>query len=167
MASVNRQVLPGFSLTLGYTVFYLSILVLFPIAACFFKAASLSFDEFWHAVWTERARAAYYLTFGAAFIAAIVNLVLGLLLAWVLVRYTFPGKKVVDSLVDLPLALPTAVGGLVYAALYVPKGWLGQYLVPLGDPRRLYPFRHRPGARLCRPSLCRADSAADFGRPGP
>jgi len=132
MASVNRQVLPGFSLTLGYTVFYLSILVLFPIAACFFKAASLSFDEFWHAVWTERARAAYYLTFGAAFIAAIVNLVLGLLLAWVLVRYTFPGKKVVDSLVDLPLALPTAVGGLVYAALYVPKGWLGQYLVPLG-----------------------------------
>jgi sulfate/thiosulfate transport system permease protein len=132
MASVNRQVLPGFSLTLGYTVFYLSVLVLFPIAACFFKATSLSFDEFWSAVWTERARAAYYLTFGAAFIAAIVNLVLGLLLAWVLVRYSFPGKKVVDSLVDLPLALPTAVGGLVYAALYVPKGWLGQYLVPLG-----------------------------------
>jgi sulfate transport system permease protein len=132
MASVNRQVLPGFSLTLGYTVFYLSILVLLPIAACFFKAASLSFDEFWNAVWTERARAAYFLTFGAAFIAAIVNLVLGLLLAWVLVRYSFPGKKVVDSLVDLPLALPTAVGGLVYAALYVQKGWLGQYLVPLG-----------------------------------
>lgn len=132
MASVNRQVLPGFSLSLGYTVFYLSILVLFPIAACFFKAASLSFADFWQAVWTERARAAYYLTFGAAFIAAIVNVVLGLLLAWVLVRYTFPGKKVVDSLVDLPLALPTAVGGLVYAALYVQKGWLGQFLVPLG-----------------------------------
>ncbi|PYV44416.1 MAG: sulfate ABC transporter permease subunit CysT [Acidobacteria bacterium] len=132
MASVNRRVLPGFSLTLGYTVFYLSILVLIPITACFFKAASLSFQEFWHAVWTERARAAYLLTFGAAFVAAIVNLFLGLLLAWVLVRYTFPGKKLVDSLVDLPLALPTAVGGLVYSSLYVQKGWLGQYLVPLG-----------------------------------
>jgi sulfate transport system permease protein len=132
LASVNRRVLPGFSLTLGYTVFYLSILVLLPITACFFKAGSLSFQEFWGAVWTERARAAYLLTFGAAFVAALVNLVLGLILAWVLVRYTFAGKKVVDSLVDLPLALPTAVGGLVYSALYVQKGWLGQYLVPLG-----------------------------------
>jgi len=132
MASINRRVLPGFSLTLGYTVFYLSVLVLIPITACFLKASTLSFHEFWGAVWTERARAAYYLTFGAAFIAALVNLVLGLLLAWVLVRYSFPGKKIVDSLVDLPLALPTAVGGLVYASLYVQKGWLGQYLVPLG-----------------------------------
>ncbi len=132
MASVNRRVLPGFSLTLGYTVFYLSILVLLPIAACFLKAASLSFEEFWGAVWTDRARAAYLLTFGAAFVAALVNLVLGLLLAWVLVRYSFPGKKLVDSLVDLPLALPTAVGGLVYSSLYVESGWLGQYLVPLG-----------------------------------
>jgi sulfate transport system permease protein len=132
MASVNQRVLPGFSLTLGYTVFYLSILVLLPIMACFLKAASLSFDEFWGAVWTERARAAYLLTFGAAFVAAIANVFLGLLLAWVLIRYTFPGKKIVDSLVDLPLALPTAVAGLVYSALYVPTGWLGQYLVPLG-----------------------------------
>jgi len=131
MASVNRRVLPGFSLTLGYTVFYLSVLVLLPIAACFLKAGSLSFEEFWGAVWTDRARAAYLLTFGAAFVAAIVNLFLGLLLAWVLIRYTFPGKRLVDSLVDLPLALPTAVGGLVYASLYVEKGWLGQFLVPL------------------------------------
>src|SRR5215204_107749 len=132
MASVNRRVLPGFSLTLGYTVFYLSILVLVPILACFLKAASLSFEEFGGAVWTDRARAAYLLTFGAAFVAAIVNVFLGLLLAWVLIRYTFPGKRLVDSLVDLPLALPTAVGGLVYASLYVEKGWLGQFLVPLG-----------------------------------
>jgi sulfate transport system permease protein len=132
MAGASRRVLPGFSLTLGYTIFFLTILVLFPIAACFVKAGSLSFDEFWSAVWTERARAAYLLTFGAAFVAAIVNLLLGLLLAWVLVRYTFPGRKLVDSLVDLPLALPTAVGGLVYSALYVEKGWMGQYLVPLG-----------------------------------
>jgi sulfate transport system permease protein len=132
MASVDRRVLPGFSLTLGYTVFYLSLLVLLPILACFLKAGSLEFDEFWRAVWTERARAAYALTFGAAFVAAVVNVFLGLLLAWVLVRYRFPGRKLVDSLVDLPLALPTAVAGLVYSALYVQKGWLGQHLVPLG-----------------------------------
>jgi sulfate/thiosulfate transport system permease protein len=132
MSNVNRRVLPGFSLSLGYTVFYLTVLVLLPIMACFLKAASLSFEDFWAAVWTERARAAYQLTFGAAFIAAFVNLFLGLLLAWVLVRYEFPGKRLVDSLVDLPLALPTAVGGLVYAALYVKNGWLGQFLVPMG-----------------------------------
>ena len=132
MQSVNRKVLPGFSLTLGYTLFYLSVLVLFPIAACFVKAASLSFDDFFRAVWTDRARAAYSLTFGTSFIAALVNVVFGALIAWVLVRYDFPGKRLLDSLVDLPLALPTAVGGLVYASLYVKTGWLGQHLVPLG-----------------------------------
>jgi sulfate transport system permease protein len=132
MASVNRRVLPGFSLSLGYTVFYLSLLVLLPIAACFVRASALSFDEFWSAVWTERTRAAYALTFGTSFAAAVINSVLGALIAWVLVRYKFPGKRLVDSLVDLPLALPTAVGGLVYASLYVKNGWLGRYLVPLG-----------------------------------
>jgi len=132
MASLNRRVLPGFSLTLGYTVFYLSVLVLIPIVACFIKAGSLSFHDFWHAVWTERSRAAYLLTFGAAAAAAVINLILGLLLGWVLVRYDFPGKKLIDSLVDLPLALPTAVGGLVYSSLYVEQGWLGRFLVPLG-----------------------------------
>jgi sulfate transport system permease protein len=132
MASVNRRVLPGFSLTLGYSVFYLSVLVVIPIAACFLKASTLSLDEFVRAVWTDRARAAYSLTFGAAFVAALVNVGLGLLLAWVLVRYEFPLKKLLDSFVDLPLALPTAVAGLVYSALYVPTGWLGQVLVPLG-----------------------------------
>src|SRR5678809_308067 len=132
MSSVNRSVLPGFSLTLGYTVFYLSVLVLLPITAVFIKTSHLSWDEFTAAVWTDRARAAYLLTFGASFIAAIVNVVFGTLLAWVLVRYTFPGKRIIDSLIDLPLALPTAVAGLVYASLYVEKGWLGKYLVPLG-----------------------------------
>src|SRR5215207_4195297 len=132
MVNVNRKVLPGFSLTLGYTVFYLSVLVLLPIVACFIRAGALTFDQFWNAVWTERARAAYALTFGAAFIAAVVNVLLGLLIAWVLVRYKFFGRKIVDSLIDLPLALPTAVAGLVYASLYVEKGWLGQVLVPLG-----------------------------------
>lgn len=132
MPTVNRRALPGFSLALGYTMFYLSVLVLLPIAACFSRAASLSFDEFWNAVWTDRTRAAYLLTFGASFIAALINVVLGLLVSWVLVRYEFPGKRIVDSLIDLPLALPTAVAGLVYASLYVPTGWLGQFLVPLG-----------------------------------
>jgi sulfate transport system permease protein len=132
MANGNRNILPGFSLALGYTIFYLGILVLIPILVLVLKAASLSFDEFVAAVWTGRARAAYLLTFGAAFAAAFVNLFLGLLLAWVLTRYSFFGKRFIDSLVDLPLALPTAVAGLVFASLYVQQGWLGQYLVPLG-----------------------------------
>jgi len=132
MPNSNRQVLPGFSLSLGYTAFYLGLLVMVPIVAVFLKASTLTFDEFWTTVWTGRARAAYLLTFGAAFIAAVVTLILGTLIAWVLVRYTFPGRRLVDALIDLPLALPTAVAGLVYASLYVKKGWLGQYLVPLG-----------------------------------
>src|SRR5262245_51326872 len=122
MAGVSRRVLPGFSLSLGYPVFYLSVLVLLPLMACFYRAGQLSFDQFWGAVWTERARAAYTITFATAFAAAIINLFLGLMIAWVLVRYEFPGKRLVDSLIDLPLALPTAVGGLVYANLYVPSG---------------------------------------------
>jgi sulfate/thiosulfate transport system permease protein len=132
MASVNRRVLPGFSLSLGYTVFYLTVLVLVPIVACISKASTLTLDQFWAAVWTERTRAAYLLTFGTSLAAAAANVLLGLLVAWVLVRYRFPGRRLMDSLIDLPLALPTAVGGLVYASLYVKKGWLGQYLVPLG-----------------------------------
>jgi len=132
MAFVNRRVLPGFSLSLGYTVFYLTVLVLVPIVACISKASTLTLDQFWAAVWTERTRAAYLLTFGTSFAAAAANVLLGLLVAWVLVRYRFPGRRLMDSLIDLPLALPTAVGGLVYASLYVKKGWLGQYLVPLG-----------------------------------
>src|SRR3954463_3527911 len=132
MANVNRRVLPGFSLTLGYTLFYLSILVLLPIIAVFLKAGSLSFPQFWAAVWTERARAAYLLTFGTSFAAAVINLLLGSLIAWVLVRYPFPGRRSIDSLVDMPLALPTAVGGLVYASLYVKTGWIGRWLEPFG-----------------------------------
>jgi sulfate transport system permease protein len=132
MPSVNRRVLPGLSLTLGFSMLYLSLLVLLPIAACFMKAGTLSADQFWAAVWTERARAAYALTFGASLLAALVNVFLGGVVAWVLVRYEFPGKRFVDSLVDLPLALPTAVAGLVYAGLYVESGWLGRFLVPLG-----------------------------------
>jgi len=131
-SAINRRVLPGFSLSLGYTLFYLSLLVLLPLAACFLKAASLSLGQFWATVWTERARSAYALTVGASFVAALANVFLGLLIAWVLVRYEFPCKRLFDALVDLPFALPTAVAGLVYSSLYVPSGWLGQFLVPLG-----------------------------------
>jgi sulfate transport system permease protein len=132
MSTVNRRILPGFSLSLGYAVCYLSVLVLIPLAVCYFKAASLSWDQFRAAVWNDDARSAYALTFGASLIAALVNVALGLLVAWVLVRYRFPLRRMFDALVDLPFALPTAVAGLVYSSLYAPNGWLGQYLVPLG-----------------------------------
>ena len=130
--SANRRVLPGFSLSLGYTTFYLGVLVLLPITAVFLKASSLSAHDFWAAVWTERARAAYLLTFGAAFIAAVLALALGTIVAWVLVRYEFPGRRLIDALIDLPLALPTAVAGITLTALYAPNGWLGRPLAARG-----------------------------------
>lgn len=130
--AVNRRVLPGFSLTLGYSVFYLSALVLLPLAACFLTAASLSAEEFWETVSSPQAVAAYKVTFGCALVAAGINVVLGLVVGWTLVRYDFPLKRVIDALVDLPFALPTAVAGLVFATLYSENGWLGQFLVPLG-----------------------------------
>ncbi len=129
---MKRRVLPGFEITLGFTLAYLMLLVLIPLLACFSTAFSLTWTEFWDAAWTERSRAAYALTFGASLAAALINVVLGLLVAWVLVRYEFPFKRFFDSLVDLPFALPTAVAGLVYSSLYVENGWLGRYLVPLG-----------------------------------
>src|SRR5579871_3773877 len=124
MAALGRRVLPGFSLSLGYSVLYLSLLSLIPLGACFLKATTLTPAEFWDAVWNERTRAAYSLTFGASLVAAAANAVLGLLVAWVLVRYSFPLKRLFDALVDLPFALPPAVAGLVYSSLYVPSGWL-------------------------------------------
>jgi sulfate/thiosulfate transport system permease protein len=127
-----RRVLPGFRLTLGYTLLYLCIIVLIPISALFFKTFAMTFDQFWAAVTSPRVLASYRLTFGASLIAALVNLVFGLLLAWVLVRYKFPGKKIVDALVDLPFALPTAVAGISLTALLAGNGWLGQYLEPMG-----------------------------------
>ena len=132
MNVANRRILPGFRLSLSFTLVYLTLLVLVPLAACFWKASSLTTEQFRAAVWTERAQAAYLLTFGASLAAALADTCIGLLIAWVLVRYEFPFKKLFDSLIDLPFALPTAVAGLVYGNLYVPKGWLGQFLVPLG-----------------------------------
>ena len=127
-----QRVLPGFGLTLGYTLFYLSIIVLIPLSALVFKTFTLTWDEFVTAVSAPRVLASYKLTFGASFLAALVNLVFGLLIAWVLVRYEFPGKKIVDALVDLPFALPTAVAGISLTALLAGNGWVGQYLEPLG-----------------------------------
>lgn len=133
MATLKKSsVLPGFNLTLGYTIGYLSLIVLIPLAAVFLKTASMSFDEFWQVVSADRVVASYKLSFGASFLAAGINAVFGLLLAWALVRYSFPGKKLVDALVDLPFALPTAVAGIALTALYARNGWLGQYLEPLG-----------------------------------
>ena len=128
----RRKVLPGFNLTLGYTLLYLSLIVLIPLSALVFKTFTLSWDLFWAAVSSPRVVASYRLTFGASLIAALVNVVFGLLVAWVLVRYRFPGKKIVDALVDLPFALPTAVAGISLTALLAGNGWIGQYLEPLG-----------------------------------
>ena len=131
---LNRKfnALPGFGLTMGFTLFYLSGIVLIPMAALFLKTTQLSWGQFWEVVTTDRALASYRLTFGASLIAAFINAVFGTILAWVLVRYTFPGRKFIDALVDFPFALPTAVAGLTLANLFAENGWLGQYLVPLG-----------------------------------
>ncbi|HWB00214.1 MAG TPA: sulfate ABC transporter permease subunit CysT [Pirellulales bacterium] len=128
----RHRVLPGFGLSLSGTLLYLGALVVVPLSACVFKASSLTANEFWAAVWTERARAAYRFTFGASFVSALATMVLGVLIAWVLVRYEFPLKRLFDSLIDVPFALPTAVAGLVYSNLYVEQGWFGRWLVPLG-----------------------------------
>ncbi|MBC7160857.1 MAG: sulfate ABC transporter permease subunit CysT [Immundisolibacter sp.] len=128
----SRSVLPGFGLTLGFTVLYLSLIVLIPLSATFLKAAQLGWEGIWQAVSSPRVLASYRLTFGASLFAATINLVFGLLVAWVLVRYRFPGRRLVDALVDLPFALPTAVAGIALTALYAPNGWLGALLVPLG-----------------------------------
>jgi sulfate transport system permease protein len=127
-----RKVLPGFNLTLGYTLVYLSLIVLIPLAALVLKSFTLTWEQFVTAISSPRVMASYRLTFGASLIAAMVNAVLGLLVAWVLVRYRFPGKRLVDALVDLPFALPTAVAGIALTALLAGNGWVGQYLEPLG-----------------------------------
>ncbi|HVL74533.1 MAG TPA: sulfate ABC transporter permease subunit CysT, partial [Noviherbaspirillum sp.] len=128
----SARVLPGFNLTLGYTIFYLSLIVLIPLTTLAFKTFTLTWPEFWEAVTAPRVLASYRLTFGASLFAATVNLFFGLLVAWVLVRYTFPGKKIVDALVDLPFALPTAVAGISLSAILAGNGWIGQFLEPYG-----------------------------------
>lgn len=128
----RRGVLPGFGLSLGYTVLYLGILVLLPLSALVLRAGSLSWGEFFHTVSDARALAAYGLSFGDSFAAAVLNVVFGVILAWVLVRYEFPGKSLIDALIDLPFALPTAVAGIALTSVYAENGWLGQHLAALG-----------------------------------
>jgi sulfate transport system permease protein len=130
MAKKHNNVLPGFNLSLGFTIFYLSLIVLIPLSAAFIKTSSLSLHEFWAAVVSPRVVASYKLTFGASLIGAMINAVFGLLTAWVLTRYTFPGKRIIDALVDLPFALPTAVAGIALTAIYAPNGWIGSLLAP-------------------------------------
>jgi sulfate transport system permease protein len=128
----RHSVLPGFGLALGFTVLYLSIVVLVPLAAAFLKTATMTGEAFREAVLSPRVVASYRLTFGASFFAATVNAIFGLLVAWVLVRYRFPGKRFIDALVDLPFALPTAVAGIALTAIYAEQGWIGSLLAPLG-----------------------------------
>jgi len=132
MIKKRHSVLPGFGLTMGYSMFYLGIIVVVPIGALVLKSLELSWGEFWRLATTDRALASYRLTFGAAMIAALINAFFGAILAWVLVRYEFPGRRFLDALVDFPFALPTAVAGLTFSDLFSPHGWLGQWLVPWG-----------------------------------
>jgi sulfate transport system permease protein len=128
----KKYVLPGFGLTMGFSVFYLSLIFLIPVSMIFIRTASLSFNEFWSIISDERVIESFKLSFGASFIAAIINSVFGFLVAWVLVRYQFPGKKIIDSLVDLPFALPTAVAGISLTTVFAGNGILGRYLEQIG-----------------------------------
>jgi sulfate transport system permease protein len=128
----TSRVLPGFTLSLGFTILYLGLIVLIPLSAVFLKTFTMTWDAFWSAVSSDRVVASYKLTFGASLIGALLNVIFGGIVAWVLVRYRFPGKKLIDALVDLPFALPTAVAGIALTALYSTNGWIGRYLAPLG-----------------------------------
>jgi sulfate transport system permease protein len=128
----SRRILPGFGLTLGFTLLYLGLIVLLPLAATFVKTSGLSWEQFWGAVTSERVVASYKLTFGASLGAALFNVPCGVILAWVLVRYEFPGRRIMDALVDLPFALPTAVAGIALTSVYAKTGWFGQFLEPMG-----------------------------------
>ena len=128
----RHSVLPGFGLAMGFTVVYLSLIVLIPLAGLFLKTANLGWPEIWQTVASPRALASYRLTFGASFIGASLNVVFGVIVAWVLVRYSFPGKRILDALVDLPFALPTAVAGITLASVYSENGWVGRYLAEIG-----------------------------------
>ncbi len=128
----RASIIPGFGLTLGFTLAYLGLIVLIPLSAIFIRSAGGGWDAFWHVAGSPRALAAYRLSFGASAIAAAINTFFGLIVAWVLVRYNFPGKRIINALVDLPFALPTAVAGIALTAIYADTGWVGQYLEPFG-----------------------------------
>ncbi|UUZ94901.1 sulfate ABC transporter permease subunit CysT [Paenibacillus sp. P25] len=128
----ERSILPGFGLSMGFTVLYLSLIVLFPLSAIFIKTSGMGWEKFWHTVLDPRVLHSYQVSFGASFGAALINAVFGFIVAWVLVRYRFPGKKLIDALVDLPFALPTAVAGIALTTIYSQNGWVGSLLEPYG-----------------------------------
>ena len=162
-----RRVLPGFGLSMGVTLGYLSLIVLIPLSAVFFKASTLGPEGFWSAATSPRVVASYKLSFGASLLAAAINVVFGLMLAWTLVRYSFPGRRIVDALIDLPFALPTAVAGIALTALYAQNGWLGRYLDAARHQGRLHAARRAGRAHLHRPAVRRAHGAAGAGGPRP
>jgi sulfate transport system permease protein len=139
-ARAPKRAIPGFGLTLGYSIFYLGVIVLIPLAGVFFKSAGLGFDGLWNVITSARVLAALKLSFGSALIAALINVVFGSIVAWAFVRYDFPGKRLFDAFIDLPFALPTAVAGIALTALYSPNGWIGSLLAPLGIKVAYTPF---------------------------
>ena len=156
----RRRVLPGFGLTLGFTLSYLTLIVLIPLLVLFIQAAGVGWTKLWAELSNPRTLAAFRVSFGTAFIAALVNAVFGVLIAWVLVRYRFPGRRFVDALIDLPFGLPTAVAGIALTSLYATTGWIGRPLSGARPPHRLHAPRHLDRARLRRPALRRADRRA-------
>src|SRR5580693_856505 len=155
----QHSVIPGFGLTLGYTLSYLSLIVLIPLSALAVKGAAQPWSQFSEAVFDPRTLAAWRLTFGTAFIASLVNAFFGLIVAWTLVRYEFPGRRILDALIDVPFALPTAVSGIALTAIYSQNGWMGRWLQPLGIKAAFSP-RHRDRAHVYRPSLHCSNRAA-------
>lgn len=128
----SPSIIPGFGVTLGFTLAYLTLIVIIPLSSLFFEAATVSWQQFWQTISSDRVIHSYKISFGISLLAALINTFFGLILAWVLARYKFFGKKIIDAMVDLPFALPTAVAGIALTALYAPQGWIGQYLAPLG-----------------------------------
>ena len=157
------SVIPGFGLTLGFSLAYLTLIILIPLSGLVWRSAALGWADFLAIATDRRTLKALEISFGTAFIAAAVNVVFGTIVAWVLVRYRFPGRRIVDAMVDLPFALPTAVAGIALTTLYAPKGWIGSLLDAARHQGRLHAARHRHRADLHRPALRRAHRAADHG----
>ena len=162
-----RSAIPGFGVAFGYTLLYLGLIVLLPLAALVLKASEMGVVGWWSAVSDERVVAALKTSFGLSFAAAALDSAFGLLIAWVLTRYRFPGRKILDAMLDLPFALPTAVAGIALTAIYAPTGWIGQLGRAARPQDRLHAGRNLRGARLRRPSLCRAHGRAAHRRSGP
>ena len=140
MHSRSKAMLPGFGITMGYTLLYLSVIVLIPLAALFLKAATMDWNDFYNTITSPRVLAAYRLTFGASFIAAMINTIFGALVAWAIVRYRFTGRQLLDAIIDLPFAMPTAVSGIALMAIYGPTGLIGKHLVPIGIKTAISPL---------------------------